>query len=66
MWSFTVRLFNEDLKEYSPTKTKVGQKWYESIALSLLFNRWYFLFLFKETLLFKVYITASAFNDHKN
>ncbi len=48
----------EDENRYSLTKTKVGQKWYQSLALSLLFGRWYFLFSFKGTLFFKVYKTG--------
>jgi hypothetical protein len=43
-----------------------GQKWYQSLALSLLFSHRYFLFLFIGTLFLKSIKPVSAFNDHKN
>jgi hypothetical protein len=51
---------------YSPTKTNVGSKWYQSISLPLTLNHRYFIFKFEGTPSLKLNKPVSAFNDHKN
>jgi hypothetical protein len=50
----------------SPTKPRWVKKWYQSLALSSLFSRWYFVFLFKGTLFFKSIKLVLKFNDNTN
>jgi hypothetical protein len=51
---------------HSLTKTKVGQKWYQLIALSLMFSAGFFCFYLKGHYSLKSTKPVSAFNDHKN
>jgi ABC-type Mn2+/Zn2+ transport system permease subunit len=65
----SIRFFSlifSSASRYSPTKTKVGQKWYQLLALSYCLATGILIFVLNGHFSIKSIIPVSALNEHKN